>query len=140
MVRELAPGGSEAGEGGRGTALCPSWGGETGGHHPPVSWEREGSSPFSGHRGQQRAFLVRETPSLTCSQHPSSVGTADLLIPLSCLILGGCVSAFQALEGGLGDWGSVLPGLLIPVCKSSYFPVSLLFFLLSPRYDSFAPL
>lgn len=68
------------------------------------------------------------------------MGTADLLIPLSSLILGGCVSVFQALEGGVGDWGSVLPGLLISVCKSLYFPVSLFFSLLSPRYNSFAPL
>lgn len=123
--------------------------GERDGSMPPQGWGNWGRSPpFLMGKGElishERAFLrgpeeSRENSSWKgkplpspCSQHLLSVGTAVLLIPLPCLILGGCVSVSQALEGGVGCWGSELPGLLISVCKSLYFPGSLFFSLLSP--------
>lgn len=90
---------------------------------------------------RDRSICVGKPLPSPCSRHPPSVGTADLLLPSACLIFGG-VPLLPRLwrEVWESGGGSVLPGLLISVCKSWYFPVSLFFSLLSPQYNSFAPL
>lgn len=98
-----------------------------------------------GHRKKLGAFhLPSETPSLSLLSTSALRGRcSDSLISAAWLLFGCCTFAFQAVssasEGGLRNWGHMLSGLPISLCKSLYFPVSLFFSPLSPQYNCFAP-